>query len=163
VDVAARAKLGGVQDDEDVVTVGPDLGHGVTLDAGTDRQGVEAEHLRQYLGGLLVALGDVDPDQPVVAGQELLQLPHRVLLDAFIGHEANVHRAGHLLGSSDSCTRSGADADHAGSAAGRSTQRMVVGPDNSGQQARGSDLHGSAPLMHQGGASDSVKLSGSLL
>jgi hypothetical protein len=97
VDVAARAQLGGVQDDEDVVAVGPHLGHGVALDTGLDRQGVEAEHLPQHLGGLLVADGDVDPDQPIVAGEQLLQLPHRMLLDSFIGHKANVHPAGHLL------------------------------------------------------------------
>jgi hypothetical protein len=48
---------------------------------------MEAEHLPQQLGGLLVADGDVDPDQPVVAGEQLLQLPDRMLLDAFIGHE----------------------------------------------------------------------------
>ena len=48
VDVAARAELGGVQDDEEVVPVGPDLGH-------------------------------------------------RMLLDAVIGNNANVHLAGHLL------------------------------------------------------------------
>jgi hypothetical protein len=69
VDMAARAQLGGVQDDEDVVAVGPDLGHGVALDTRLDRQGVKAEHLPQYPGGLLGAEGDVHPDQPVVAGQ----------------------------------------------------------------------------------------------
>ena len=91
VDMAARAQLGGVQDDEDVVAVGPDLRHGVPLDAGPDRQRVEAEHLPQHLGGLLVADGDVDPDQPIVADQQLLQLPDRMLLGAFIGHEMKVH------------------------------------------------------------------------
>jgi hypothetical protein len=97
VDVAARAQFGGVQDDEGVVAVGPDLGHGVALDAGSDGEGVEAEDLPQHLGGLLVADWDVDPDQPVVPGEQLLQLPHRMLLDAVIGHEVNVHPAGHLL------------------------------------------------------------------
>jgi hypothetical protein len=97
VDVAARAQLGGVQDDEEVVAVGADLGHGVALDTRLDRQGVEAEHLPQYPGGRLVGDGDVDPDQPVVPGQQLLQLPDRMLLDAVIGHEVNVHPAGHLL------------------------------------------------------------------
>jgi hypothetical protein len=57
VDVTALAELGGVQDDEDVVAVGADLGHGVALDAGPDREGVEAEHVRQDPGGLLVADG----------------------------------------------------------------------------------------------------------
>jgi hypothetical protein len=33
------------------------------------------------------------PDQPVVAGEQLLQLSDRVLLDAVIGHKANVHPA----------------------------------------------------------------------
>jgi hypothetical protein len=64
VDVAARAQLGGVQDDEDVVPVGADLGHGVALDAGLDRQGVEANDLPQHRGGLLVADGDVHPTSP---------------------------------------------------------------------------------------------------
>jgi hypothetical protein len=158
VDVAARAELGGVEDDEDVVSVGPDLGHGVALDTRLDRQGVEAEHLPQHPGGLLVADGDVDPDQPVVPGQQLLQLFDRMLLDAGIGHEANVHPARHLLGAvvpAPVWRRR----DRAGSAAGWSTQRIVVGPDNSSQRAGGSDLRGSAPLVYHG-ASDSVRLSG---
>jgi hypothetical protein len=58
---------------------------------------VEAEHLRQDPGGRLVAVGDVHPDQPVVAGQQCRQVLDRILLDAVIGHEANVHPAGHLL------------------------------------------------------------------
>ena len=87
-----------MQDDEDVVAVGADLGHGVALDTRLDRQGVEAKHLPQHLSGLLVADRDVDPDQPVVAGQQLLQFSHPMLLDAFIGHEMHVHPARHLLG-----------------------------------------------------------------
>src|SRR5512132_1043068 len=97
VDVAAGAELGGVQDHENVVTVGPDLGHGVALDAGLDGERVEAEDLPQHLDGLLVADRDVHPHQPVVAGEQLLQLSDRMLLDSFIGHEMNVHPAGHLL------------------------------------------------------------------
>ena len=97
VDVAALAEFGGVQDDEDVVAVGPDLGHGVPLDAGPDGEGMEAEDLRQHPGGHLVADRDVHPDQPIVAGQQPLQLLDRMLLDTFIGHETNVHSAGHLL------------------------------------------------------------------
>jgi hypothetical protein len=91
VDVAARAQLGGVQDDEDVVAVGADLGHGIALDAGPDGEGMELEDLRQHPDGLLVADGDVDPDQPVIASEQPLQLPDRMLLDAVIGYEANVH------------------------------------------------------------------------
>jgi len=93
VDVAARAQLGGMEDDEDVVAVGPNLGHGVALDTRLDGQGMEPEGLGQQPGGRLVADGDVDPDQPVVAGQQPLQLPDRMLLDAVIGHKANVHPA----------------------------------------------------------------------
>jgi hypothetical protein len=59
---------------------------------------VEAEHLRQDPGGRLVTDGDVDPDQPVIAGQQHRQVLDRMLLDAFIGHEAHVHPACHLLG-----------------------------------------------------------------
>jgi hypothetical protein len=105
VDVAARAQLGGMEDDEDVVAVGPNLGHGVALDTRLDGQGMEPEGLGQQPGGRLVADGDVDPDQPVVAGQQRPQLLDRMLLDAVIGHKANldsgchanVHVACHLL------------------------------------------------------------------
>jgi hypothetical protein len=87
-----------VLDDEDVVRVGADLGHGVALDAGPDVQAVEAEHLRQHPSGLLVTDGDIDPDESVVATEQGRQLLDRMLLDAFIGHKANVHPARHLLG-----------------------------------------------------------------
>jgi hypothetical protein len=91
VDMATLAELRSVLDDEDVVMVGADLGHGIALDAGLDGQGVEAEHLRQHSGGLFVTDGDIDPDESVVASEQPLQLPHRMLLDAVIGHKANVH------------------------------------------------------------------------
>src|SRR4029434_5641755 len=98
VDMATLAELRSVLDDEDVVRVGADLGHGIALDAGPDRQGVEAEHLRQHPSGLLIANGDIDPDESVVTGKQPLQLPDRMLLDAVVGHKANVHPARHLLG-----------------------------------------------------------------
>jgi hypothetical protein len=116
VDMATRAELRSVQHDENVVPVGAHLGHSVALHAGTDGQGVEAEHLRQHPGGLLVTDGDIDPYESVVAVEQLLQLPDRMLLDAFIGHEANVRpdetdqRAGSWLpswpspGASPACT-----------------------------------------------------------
>ena len=99
VDVAARAQLGGMQDDEDVVpgrrgTLGTALR---STQAWTAR-GWKPKDLPQHLGGLLVAHGDVHPDQPVVPGEQLLQLPDRMLLDAVIGYEVNVHGARHLLG-----------------------------------------------------------------
>ena len=91
VDMATRAQLRSVLDDEDVVRVGADLGHGIALDAGPDVPGVEAEHLRQHPSGLLVADGDIDPDESVVESEQPLQLPDRMLLDAVIGHKTNVH------------------------------------------------------------------------
>src|SRR4030095_15158193 len=91
VDMATRAELGGVLDDEDVVMVGADLGHGIALDAGPDVQGGEAGPLRPQPGALLVTDGDIDPDESVVASEQPLQLPHRMLLDAVIGHKANLH------------------------------------------------------------------------
>jgi hypothetical protein len=92
------AQLRSVLDDEDVVRVGAELGHGIALGAGPDGQGVEAEHLQQHPSGLLIAAGDIDPDESVVTGKQPLQLPDRIRLDAFIGHKANVHPARHLLG-----------------------------------------------------------------
>lgn len=56
VELEAAAILLGVDDehaaraDHQVVEVGPDLGHGVTLDAGTDGERVEPEDLREYPG-----------------------------------------------------------------------------------------------------------------
>jgi hypothetical protein len=97
VDMATGAQLRSVLDDEDVVRVDAELGHGIALDAGPDGQGVEAEGLRQHPSGLLIAAGDIDPGESVVASEQPLQLPHRMLLDAVIGHKANVHLARHLL------------------------------------------------------------------
>jgi hypothetical protein len=97
VDMATGAQLRSVLDDEDVVRVDAELGHGIALDAGPDGQGVEAEHLRQHPSGLLIPAGDIDPDESVVTGKQPLQLPDRMLLDAVIGHKANVHLARHLL------------------------------------------------------------------
>jgi hypothetical protein len=59
---------------------------------------VEAEHLPQHPGGPLITDGNIDPHESVVASEQPLQLSDRILLDAFIGHEANVHPARHLLG-----------------------------------------------------------------
>jgi hypothetical protein len=134
VDMATRAELRSVLDDEDVVRVGADLGHGIALDAGLDGQGVEGEHLRQHPSGLLVTDGDIDPDESVVASEQPLQLPHRMLLDAVIGHKANVHPPAtswepwFLHSVWRRC-------DRAASAAGQSTQRIVVGLEESGQRA----------------------------
>jgi hypothetical protein len=57
-----------------------------------------------------------------------------VLLDAVIGYEVNVHGARHLLGAvipAPFRTAATAPAQQPG----RSTQKIVVGPDESGQRA----------------------------
>ena len=129
-----------------MVRVGADLGHGVALDTRLDRERVEAEGLRQHPGGLLVADGDVDPDQPVVAGEQLLQLPERMLLDAFIGHKANVHPAGHLLEAvipAPVWRRR----DHAGSAAGRSSQGLWWDQTRAASELVGARAGGDAGLQ----------------
>ena len=64
VDVSALALLRRVQDDEHVIGVDVDPGHVVALDAGLHRPRVESEHLREHVGGLLVAYGHVHPHEP---------------------------------------------------------------------------------------------------
>ena len=73
----------------------------VALDAVTDGQGVEAEHLRQHAGRLLVAGGDVHPDEPVIATEQGLELFDRALFNARRGHQPNLHSARILSGRSD--------------------------------------------------------------
>ena len=157
VDVAALAQLGAVQHHEDVVTVGAHLGYGVTLDAGPAGQGVEAEHLRQDPGGRLVTDRDVDPDQPVIAGQQRRQVLDRMLLDAFIGHEVHVHPTCHLLGA----VLHGpvyAAATAPAQQPWRSTHKIVVGLGENGQRAgwRPAWLAPRALVCQTGGAADSV-------
>ena len=57
MDVAALAELGSMEDHEDVVAVGADLGDGVALHAGPDGERMEVEDLGQHPGGRLVAAG----------------------------------------------------------------------------------------------------------
>jgi hypothetical protein len=93
VDVAARARLGRVEDHEHVVGVGVDLGDVVAFHAVADGERVEAEHLGQDPGGRLVAQRDVDPHDPVPAPEQPLELLDGTLLDAAVGYQANVHPA----------------------------------------------------------------------
>jgi hypothetical protein len=72
MDMAALAALGGVEHDEQVVGIGVDLGHLVVLQAAPDGKWMEAKHLRQCLGGLLIAFGDIDPHQPVLTLEQHL-------------------------------------------------------------------------------------------
>ena len=81
-----------------MVAIGPDLGTALHSTHAWTARRWEAEHLPQDPGGLLVTNGDVHPDQPIVAGQQLLQLSDRMLDDSFIGHEVHVHPTRHLPG-----------------------------------------------------------------
>jgi hypothetical protein len=74
VDVAAGAELGGVQDDQEVVAGGPDLGTALrSTPAWTARGG--SRRPPSAPGRPPRRRRGCPPDQPVVAGQQLLQLP----------------------------------------------------------------------------------------
>jgi hypothetical protein len=92
VDVPGRPGLRRVEDREHVVGVGVDPGDVVPLTAGLHRQRMEAEDLRQHLGGFGIAFGDVHPGEPVIALQQGLEVLDLVVLDAFGGHKAHIHR-----------------------------------------------------------------------
>ncbi len=96
MDVATLAALGGVEDDEHVVGVGVHLGDVVARDAVPYGERMEAEDPRQHADGLLVAGGDVYPDESILALQQRLELLDGTLLNALIGYQANVHPARHL-------------------------------------------------------------------
>jgi hypothetical protein len=81
-----------------MVGVGVHLWDVVALHAVTDGQGVEAEYSRQHAGGLLVADGDVHPDESVIATEQGVELFDRALLNARSGHQAKVHSARILSG-----------------------------------------------------------------
>jgi hypothetical protein len=87
----AAAALGGVQDQEDMVRVGVDLGHLVALDAVAHGQGMEAEHLGEHPDALLVAGRDVDPHEPLPEGDQQLQLLGGPLLDPAVGDQPDLH------------------------------------------------------------------------
>jgi hypothetical protein len=93
VHVTTLRKLWGVQDHERVVGVHVHLGDVVTVLAVPDGQWVEAEYLGQQLNGLLIAGGDVDPDEPVLAFKQRPELVDGTLLDAGIRDQANIHTA----------------------------------------------------------------------
>ena len=92
VHVAALPSLGGVQHDQHVVSVAVHLRHAIALDAVPDRKGMEGEHLRQHARAVVVAVRDVDPDDPAVTAEQFRQLLGRTIFDALLGHQTNVHR-----------------------------------------------------------------------
>jgi hypothetical protein len=91
MDASAPAALGGMQDDEDMVRVGVDLGNLVALHAVAHGQRMEAEHLGEHPDALLVAGGDVDPHEPLLQGDEQLELLDGLRLDAAVGDHPDVH------------------------------------------------------------------------
>ncbi|GAA3129846.1 hypothetical protein GCM10010485_80260 [Streptosporangium carneum] len=82
-----------MQDDEHLVWIGVHFGHTVAYDAVLDRHRMKAEHLRQHTHGLLVAAGDVHPDQAVLTLKQRRQFLDGTLLDPFTGDQTNVHPA----------------------------------------------------------------------
>jgi hypothetical protein len=52
---------------------------------------MEAEHLGEHPDALLVAGGDVDPHEPLLQGDEQLELLDGLLLDAAVGDHPDVH------------------------------------------------------------------------
>ena len=92
VHVAALPPLGGVQHDQHVVSVAVHLRHTIALDAVPDRNGMEGEHLRQHARAVVVAVRDVNPDEPGVAAEKCRQLLGGTIFNALLGHQANVHR-----------------------------------------------------------------------
>ena len=91
--MAALAALGGVEHDEQVVGIGVDLGHLVALQAVPDGEWMEAEHLRQCLGGLLIAFGDIDPHEPILTLEQHLKLLDGTAFNALVGDQPDVHPA----------------------------------------------------------------------
>jgi hypothetical protein len=92
VDVPGNTRLRRVEDHEHVVGVGVDPRDVVALGAGPHGQRMEAKDLREDLGGLGVATGDVHPGEPVRALQQGLEILDLVVLDPVSGHPAHIHR-----------------------------------------------------------------------
>ena len=92
VHVAALPSLGGVQHDQHVVSVAVHLRHAIALDAVPDRKGMEGEHLRQHARAVVVAVRDVNPDQPGFTPEQRRQFLRRAVFNALLGHQANIHR-----------------------------------------------------------------------
>jgi hypothetical protein len=93
MDMAALAALGGVEHNEEVVGIGVDLGHLVALNTVSDGEGMEAKHLRQHLGCLLVVFGDVDLLQPIGSFEQSRRFVDGMLLNAVVGYQPDVHPA----------------------------------------------------------------------
>jgi hypothetical protein len=136
VDVAAGAELGGVQDDQEVVAGGPDLGHGVALDTGLDRQGWKP---KTSLSTWAAASSPTGMSTRPARGRGPAAAPAPPTGCCWVPSSDTKRTSIPPATSWEQCSRrrSGADADRAGSAAGQSTQRIVVGPAESGQRAGG--------------------------
>jgi hypothetical protein len=95
VHVAALAALRSVQHDQHVVAVAVHLRHAIALHAVPHRQGMKAEHVQERARAAFVATGDVDPDESGVTPEQCGQFVRGPVLDALIGHQANLHLSPH--------------------------------------------------------------------
>ena len=53
---------------------------------------MKGEHLRQYARAVVVAVRDVNPDQPSFTSEQCRQVLRRTVFNALLGHQANIHR-----------------------------------------------------------------------
>ena len=95
VHVAALAALRSMQHDQHVVAVAVHLRHAIALDAVPHREGMKAEHVEERARAAFVATGDVDPDESGVTPEQCWQFVRGPVLDALIGHQANLHVSPH--------------------------------------------------------------------
>ena len=91
VDVPALAGQRRVHDDEGVVLVAVHRGDEVPFPTGLHDHRVGMEPVAQDRLGRVVELGDVHPDEPVVALQQGVELRDVVLLEPGVGHPPGVH------------------------------------------------------------------------
>ena len=91
VDVARGTGLGRVQDHQQVIRVGVQLGSVTAFGAVADRKRVEVERVGEHAPRLVIALGDVDPQESVPAHEQLGDLAGLALLGLAIRDPVDVH------------------------------------------------------------------------
>ena len=86
VHVAGLARFGSVNDHEQVVGVGVDLGNMPPFEDVAHRERMEAEHVGEVLGRFLVAGRHVDPNEAVGSSQQPRKLRALAFLKACTGY-----------------------------------------------------------------------------
>lgn len=74
VHMACLPRLRSVEDDEQVIRVGVDLGEMAAVEQVANCQAVEAEQLAETVRRQLVAAGQINPDKPARLAQEALNI-----------------------------------------------------------------------------------------